>query len=274
MSADHATTLAALATTLALLMLVQQLARGATGALVARFGWSAVPWTTGWLGVPVHELSHALACILTRRRIRDMQLFAPNPQDGSMGSVTYESGPHVIGWLSGCVIGLAPLGGGTIALFGLAWLATRAAGVDLPTPTLPAPSPDASPWLAGAQVQAAFAAQAGAQLGHAAVLLWHKGSWWRGAAVGWAYASACIAAHLVPSRVDVAGAWRGALLFLLLIAGSVSALLQLAPSSLPGAEAWVRGACAWVNAGLTLAAAWLAGFWVLASGLTRILPGR
>ena len=274
MSADHATTIAALATTLALLVLVQQLARGATGALVARFGWSAVPWTTGWLGVPVHELSHALACVLTRRRIRDVQLFAPNPQDGSMGSVTYETGPHVIGWLSGCVIGLAPLGGGTLALFGLAWLATRAVGVDLPTPTLPAAVPDASPWLAGAEVQAAFAAKAGAQLGHAAAQLWQRGGWWRGAVVGWAYVSACIAAHLVPSRVDVAGAWRGGLVLLLLVAGVVACLLELRPTSLISAEVWVRVACAWVTAGLSLAATWLAGFWLLAAGLTRLLPGR
>ncbi len=274
MTPEHLATLAALATTLTLLALVQQLARGATGALVQRFGWSAVPWTTGWLGVPIHELSHALACLLTGRRVRAVQLFAPNERDGSMGSVTYETGPHIIGWLSGCVIGLAPLAGGTGALYGLAWLVAHAADVPLPTPAATAAAAGDSPWLAGAFAHADFAAVAGRQLLHAAAVLWRQGGWQRAAAIAWCYASACVAAHLVPSRVDIAGAWRGALLFLALAAALVAASLRFQPSWLAVAEPAVRVLCAWVSSGLTLAAAWLAGFWLLVAVLARVLPGR
>jgi len=274
MTPEHLATLAALAMTLGLVAVVQQLARGATGALVRRFGWLAVPWTTGWLGVPIHEMSHALACLATGRRIRAVQLFAPNERDGSMGSVTYETGPHIIGWLSGCVIGLAPLAGGTGALFGLAWLVAHAADVPLPTPQFDAVAAGDSPFIAWATAHADFTAAAGRRLAQAANVLWHQGGWQRAAAVAWCYASACVAAHLVPSRVDVASAWRGALLLLLVSAAVVYVLLQFQPSGLALAESAVRAVCAWVAAGLTLAAAWLAGFWMLAAAFSRLVPVR
>ncbi len=90
--------------------------------LVRRFGWGSILWT-GWLGTPVHELSHAAMCIVFRHRINEMALFRPDKNNGRLGYVKHsfnrENYYQVIG---NFFIGLAPLVGGTILLFLLLWL--------------------------------------------------------------------------------------------------------------------------------------------------------
>lgn len=44
---------------------------------------------TGWIGVPVHELGHAVFCLLFLHKITKMKLFSPNSADGSLGSVNH-----------------------------------------------------------------------------------------------------------------------------------------------------------------------------------------
>ena len=47
----------------------------------------------GWLGTIIHELGHALFCIIFRHKITEMKLFDPDPETGTLGYVqhTYES---------------------------------------------------------------------------------------------------------------------------------------------------------------------------------------
>jgi hypothetical protein len=71
------------------------------------------PKVLAWLiapGVAVHELSHALACLLTGAKIHSMVLFR---SDGS-GEVRH--GPPKLKYIGDMLIALAPLAGGTACL--------------------------------------------------------------------------------------------------------------------------------------------------------------
>ena len=90
--------------------------------LAERFGWKSVLWT-GWLGTPVHELSHAIMCPLFRHRIDEMALFEPDKRSGRLGYVKHSFTPG--NWyqeLGNFFIGVAPLVGGSLALSILLWL--------------------------------------------------------------------------------------------------------------------------------------------------------
>ncbi len=96
--------------------------------LVTRFGWRSVLWT-GWLGAPIHELSHAVVCVIFRHRIEEIALFEPDLQSGRLGYVrhAYRAG----NWyqeIGNVFIGIAPLAGGTLALVTLLMLFYPEAG--------------------------------------------------------------------------------------------------------------------------------------------------
>ncbi len=87
--------------------------------LAARFGWSSVMWT-GWLGTPVHELSHALMCLVFRHRIDELVLFRPDPVAGRLGYVRHSFRKHdYYEEIGNLFIGVAPLFGGALVLTGL-----------------------------------------------------------------------------------------------------------------------------------------------------------
>jgi len=85
--------------------------------LARRFGWGSVLWT-GWLGAPIHELSHVVMCFIFSHRIDELALFKPDRQTGRLGYVKHAYNPknyfQVVGNL---FIGLAPLLGGATVLY-------------------------------------------------------------------------------------------------------------------------------------------------------------
>jgi len=73
---------------------------------------------TGWIGTPVHELGHALFCILFGHRIKEIKLFKPNSEDGTLGYVKHAYDSKSLIQRIGCFfIGIGPILLGTAVLF-------------------------------------------------------------------------------------------------------------------------------------------------------------
>ena len=81
-------------------------------------GGRFVCYATGLIGTPIHELSHALMCLLFGHRIREMRLFRIDTQSGVLGYVNHSYNRrnpyHVMG---NYFIGIAPIMCGTVVLF-------------------------------------------------------------------------------------------------------------------------------------------------------------
>jgi hypothetical protein len=85
--------------------------------------------STGLIGVPIHELSHCLCCIVFRHSIKKVKLYSwPSSQSGSdvaLGYVEHSFNPNSLYQVIGnFFIGIAPIFGGVVAtgIFSLALL--------------------------------------------------------------------------------------------------------------------------------------------------------
>ena len=81
------------------------------------------PWGTyfvAWLGTPVHELGHALFCLIFMHKIEEIRFFKPDKNTGTLGYVYHtwnRKNPwHVLG---NFFIGIGPMVLGCAALFAL-----------------------------------------------------------------------------------------------------------------------------------------------------------
>jgi len=174
-------------------------------------GWRAV-LVTGWLGVPVHELSHLLAAKLFGHRIVAWRLFDPDPVSGTLGYVRHAYSRRSVWQLIGTFfIGVAPLvAGGAVLAALLAWMLPAAERGELLRRCLSL-GQASDPWrsallLGGLASQLARAIWAG----RSALLPLQL------------YLAICVAHHLAPSRADLAGALPGAALLLVLLAAGAA----------------------------------------------------
>lgn len=78
----------------------------------------AVLYGTSFIGTPIHELSHALMCIVFMHKIEEIKLFQVNDADGVLGYVSHSYNKKNIWALIGnFFIGTAPILCGSLLLF-------------------------------------------------------------------------------------------------------------------------------------------------------------
>ncbi|MDR4324940.1 hypothetical protein [Bacillus pseudomycoides] len=72
---------------------------------------------SAWIGVPIHELGHAIMCVVFRHQIVAMQLFPTNTNNGYLGYVRHQYNQRSIYQRIGnFFIGIAPIFSGMAAL--------------------------------------------------------------------------------------------------------------------------------------------------------------
>ncbi len=86
-------------------------------SLERSFGSKGV-YFVAWLGTPIHELGHALFCIIFLHRIVDIKFFKPDPVTGTLGYVSHtwsKTNPWAV--LGNFFIGIGPVILGCAVLF-------------------------------------------------------------------------------------------------------------------------------------------------------------
>ncbi len=75
---------------------------------------------TGWIGTPVHEMGHAIFCVLFGHQILEMRLYAPNSDDGTIGYVYHAYNPNSVYQRIGkFFIGVGPVIFGATVIYAL-----------------------------------------------------------------------------------------------------------------------------------------------------------
>lgn len=84
---------------------------------IKTLGYKPALYISGWIGTPVHELSHAAMAVIFGFKVKKIELFTPE-NDGTLGLVLYvPRGPRVIQEVGRFMVALAPLPGGTLVLY-------------------------------------------------------------------------------------------------------------------------------------------------------------
>jgi len=88
-------------------------------AFAASIGHKAELFLTGWIGVPVHEMGHAVFCFIFRHKITEAKFFSPK-EDGTMGYVKHEFNPKSsYQKIGNFFIGISPMLFGTVVIYAL-----------------------------------------------------------------------------------------------------------------------------------------------------------
>lgn len=198
--------------------------------LLRHFGWKSL-LLTGWLGTPIHELSHAAAGLLFGHKISEMRLFKPNPVTGQLGYVKHTYNPRnpYAAILGNAMIPIAPLFGGALAILLLTLLLVPDF---LPRTDTPATSAsainDRAPQPSDPQ---AVSRDNSRDLRQFWQTITSVNTWTRWQFYVYLYVVFCIAMHLSPSRQDFQNFAKPAvilslaivvLIFLILLVGGFS----------------------------------------------------
>jgi hypothetical protein len=101
-------------------LLLHLLARSTRNTYMKSVGGVFDVYVTGWIGTPVHELGHALFCILFRHRIDEIRLFSPDPANGTLGYVAHSYNPDSrYQRIGNFFIGIGPILFGAVVLYAL-----------------------------------------------------------------------------------------------------------------------------------------------------------
>jgi hypothetical protein len=79
-------------------------------------------YATAWIGTPVHEIGHAVFCVLFGHKIFEIKLFQPNSLDGTLGYVSHGSRNTLYNNIGQFFIGAGPIIFGSIILYALMYL--------------------------------------------------------------------------------------------------------------------------------------------------------
>ena len=171
--------------------------------LASRFGWGSI-LATGWIGTPIHELSHVVMCWVFGHRIDSVAFFEPDKKSGRLGYVKHSSKKNNLYQEIGNVfIGIAPLVGGSLVLLGILSLfypvlarAIAQAPVEIGSSGFAINLEDYYATLRSSMTE---------------IDLLSPRSWLFG------YLVLSVGAHMAPSRSDYAGAGKGTVLLIGLI---------------------------------------------------------
>ncbi len=81
-------------------------------------GWKAL-LVTAWIGTPIHEFSHYLFAVLSFHKVKDLKLFQPDPETGSMGYMyhSYKVDNFYQAVIGNTFIAIAPFFGGAAVIY-------------------------------------------------------------------------------------------------------------------------------------------------------------
>ncbi|MFW5706136.1 MAG: hypothetical protein ACOCX8_03950, partial [Bacteroidota bacterium] len=104
-------------------LMMYLLARFTRNLFAKSLGPRAELFITAWVGTPVHEMGHAVFCLIFGHRITKVRLFTPNSRDGSLGMVehTYNR-RNLYQRAGGFFIGAGPVIFGSLVILALLYL--------------------------------------------------------------------------------------------------------------------------------------------------------
>lgn len=163
---------------------------------------------TGWIGVPIHELGHALFCLVFRHKIVEMKLYSPNTTDGTLGYVNHSYNPKsTYQKIGNFFIGVGPIIFGALVLYALLYYLVPNTGQVFSN--IETQSHMLVKGVKG-EFSGLFSGLWASTLGTLKALFNSSNfSDWR----FWLflYLSLCVASHMELSPPDIKGAWRGLL---------------------------------------------------------------